>query len=234
MTPVWDLPAVRAGIARQAEALQRELDAGASLLGWKVGVGAPESLRTAQIPAPLVGFLTSRTVLPDGAGVPLSGWVRPVLEPELAIHLNADVEPDAAPHEARAAIAAIGIAMELADVDAGLDDLQRVVGGDIFHRAVLLGDPDSGRRGGVVEDLEAVVVRGDQAIARADDVTALTASPADTVLHVARWLAAAGLSLQAGQMIIAGSIVPIVDVSPGDRVMFRCGTLGALKVSFTD
>jgi 2-keto-4-pentenoate hydratase len=233
MTQVWEVPAVRAGLAGQAAALAGLTDAGASLVGWKVGVGAPAAMRTAGITAPLVGYLTSRTVLEDGARVPLPGWTRPVLEPELAIHLRADVPGDAAAEQAGEAIGALGPAIELADVDAELADLTRVVAGDIFHRGVILGDADPARAGGRVEGLEVTVTKGGAVVARTADVTALTASPVDTVLHVARWLAATGRALRSGQVVIAGSVVPAVAVEAGDEVEYGCAPLGTLRVSFT-
>lgn len=233
MTAVWELPTVRAGMEEQGEALRRLEAQGATLIGWKVGVGAPAAMKTAGIPAPLVGYLTSQTVLDDRAAVSLDGWVRPVLEPEIAIVLGADVGADASPAEVADAIAAIAPAIELADVDTPLSELTPLVGGNIFHRAVILGSADSGRSGGLVDDLRVTVQRGSAVAAQSDDVTATTGSPPDLVAHVAAWLAAAGRRLEAGQVIIGGSVVPIIPVEPGDAVTYRCEPLGTLGVSFT-
>ena len=56
--------------------------------------------------------------------------------------------------------------------------------------------------------------------------------PADIVALVAQRLADAGESLEAGQVIIAGSLTPIVWVEPDDDVEVDLGSLGRLQVSF--
>lgn len=234
MSAVWDLPAVRGGITAQAASLRRLRDTGAALIGWKVGVGAHASMAAAGIPAPLVGYLSSHTRLESGAALSVSGWHRPMLEPEIAIYLGTDVAGGADPDQARAAIAAIGSAIEMADLDTELSNLEQVVGGNIFHRAVILGEPDGSRAGGRVDDLTVAVQRGDDTVAQTDDVTALTGSPVDLVMHVSSWLAATGQRLEAGQVIISGSVVPIIAVEAGDSVTYRCHGLGVLEVSLTD
>ena len=234
MADVWEIPAVQRGLAAQQTALQQRLDEPATLIGWKVGVGAPAGMAAAGIAAPLVGFLTTATVLADGATVSLGGWTKPGLEPELAIWTDRDVAPDASLEECAQAIGGIGQAIELADLDTPLTDLEGVVGGNIFHRAVILGPADGSRRGGQVDDLRLTVRRGDDAVATTDDVTALTGPPAQLVHHVVRWLAAAGRRLESGQVIIGGSIVPLLSGEPGDTVTYRCEPLGTLRVTFSD
>ena len=57
--------------------------------------------------------------------------------------------------------------------------------------------------------------------------------PAEIVALVAQRLADAGESLDEGQVIIAGSLTPIVWVEPGDDVEVDLGSLGRLQVSFS-
>ena len=233
MAQVWDLPAVQRGMTAQQTALEQRLDTPATLIGWKVGVGAPAGMAAAGIPAPLVGFLTSATVLDDGVTVSLDGWTKPGLEPELAIWLDQDVAPDASLGTCAKAIGAIGQAIELADLDTPLTDLEEVVGGNIFHRAVVFGPRDGARRGGRVDDLRLTVLRNGDEVATTADVTALTGPPDRLVSHVAKWLAATGRRLEAGQVIIGGSIVPLLSGSPGETLTYRCEPLGALSVTFS-
>ncbi len=126
---VWDDPAVTAGIRAQGRLLQERLDAGGTLAGWKIGFGSPVAMERLGIEAPLVGFVVS--VLDSGSTVSLDGWTKPAFEPEIAIHLGRDLDSGATRAEAAAAISALGPAIELADLDGPLDDVEGIVGANI-------------------------------------------------------------------------------------------------------
>ena len=60
----------------------------------------------------------------------------------------------------------------------------------------------------------------------------LTEDPAATLLFVRSYLAAHGAVLQAGDRVIAGSVVAPVTVAPGDELDVSFGPLGRLSVRF--
>ena len=68
---------------------------------------------------------------------------------------------------------------------------------------------------------------GDEAAATAD-ATEATGDPVDLVLHVANVVGAAGEALRAGEVVICGSVVPALDVAPGDTVEVQLDPLGSL------
>ena len=105
---------------------------GARPLGWKVGFGAPAALELLKTDRPLVGFLTDRGLIEDGATVPVGDWKNPMLEPEIAAYIGDD-----------GAIAGLSAAIELADVDVPPADPEAIVAGNIYHRHVMLGPVDS-------------------------------------------------------------------------------------------
>lgn len=230
MAAVWDLPSVSRGIDAQRAALQGLLDGGERIVGWKLGLGAPAAMEQAGIGAPLVGFLTSATLAAPGTTVSVAGWRKPVLEPEVAVHLGRDVPAGADRDTVGAAVSGLGPAIELADVDAELHDLETVVGGNVFHRRVILGAPTGPRGGQDTSDLRVEVRNLGRPVASTDDVTALTGDLLDLVGHVARWLGATGQRLTAGQLVITGSVVPIIPIRPGDEVEYRCQPLGSVSV----
>ena len=77
----------------------------------------------------LVAPLPSDTLLPDGATVDISGWTKPMIELEVAVHVGQG----------------LSAAIELADVDFPPDDPERVVAGGIYHRHWLLGEVKEGQ-----------------------------------------------------------------------------------------
>lgn len=212
-------PRVRAGMERQLALRRERLAAGAAPLGWKLGFGAPAAMERLGIDAPLVGFLLDRAEALSGSTVSIAGWTRPVIEPEVAVYLAHDVPAGADREVAREAIAAVGPALELADLSFEPDDVERVLAGDIYQRHVVLGRRDAGRAGGDLDGLTATVERDGARLASTDDLVALTGDVIDNVLHVARLLASLGERLRGGELIITGSIVPpiVADGATGVR-----------------
>lgn len=220
------------GMAAQARTRDELLQQGHSRLGWKVGLNAPEVQAQLEIDAPVVGFLTDATELASEMTYSLAGAVHVGIEPELAAHLSTDLGGEPSDEEVGAAIGAVGAAVEVVDVDRELDDLEAILAGNIFHRAVLLGDPDEKRAGGTLTGLVAEVKRNG-----AQEWTAAAAHGYENlpaiVGGVARRLHEVGESLRAGDRVIAGSLTPIEWVSPGDELEVDFGTLGALRLTFT-
>ena len=225
-----DDPRIARGMATQLALRRERLAAGARSLGWKVGFGAPAALQKFAIDAPLVGFLTDRALLASGATASVAGWTKPVAEPEVAVYLGRDLDPGADRDAARAAIAAIGPAIELADLDRPPEDVEAILAGNIYQRHVVLGPRDATRAGCVLDGIAATVARNGEVAARTADPQALTGDYLDIVRHVASLLAACGERLRAGELIITGSVVPPLFVAAGETVSFDLAPVGAVSV----
>jgi 2-keto-4-pentenoate hydratase len=181
---------------------------------------------------PLVGFLTDRALLASGTTLSLSDWTKPVVEPELAVHLGTNLPGGADRQAAKAAIASLGPAIELADVARPQVDVEDILAGNINQRNVILGSADASRAGGVLDGLSGRLLRNGTEVARTSDPQAMTGELIDLVRHVANLLAAFGETLRAGQIIIAGSIVPPLWVEPGEEVVFNLDPIDTVSVRF--
>jgi 2-keto-4-pentenoate hydratase len=224
---------LESGLAAQAEALRRRVEAGDDLLGWKVGLNAAPVQAALGLDGVVVGFLTTATALETGVPHSLAGASNPGIEPELAVRFGDDVPADPSSEQVAAAIDAVAPALELVDLDRPLDDLHAILAGNVFHRGVLIGDFDAARVGGDLDGLAVAVRRGGE---EAGSVSAAESygDLAETLWMVSRRLALMGESLRAGQFVIAGSLTPIVPVAAGDEVRADFGPLGTLAVEFTD
>jgi 2-keto-4-pentenoate hydratase len=212
-------------------ALRRErLAAGDRPLGWKVGFGSPAAMERLALAAPLVGFLTRRALVPSGGTVSVGGWTSPVAEPELALHLPRGLTGAPSRAEASAAVGAIGPAIELADVDRAPDDPEEILTRNIYQRAVVLG-PTAPWTGSVPAGLRASVARGGEEVAATDEVEEMTGDVVGLVALVADVLASFGERLAAGDVVIAGSVVPPLAVDPGDELAFTLEPIGEVAVS---
>jgi 2-keto-4-pentenoate hydratase len=206
------------GMRAMLDLRARRLAEGDRPLGWKVGFGAPAALERLGTTAPLVGFLTDRTLVEPGATVSVDGWRSPVLEPELAIHVGDDL-----------GVGAVGAAIELADVDPSVADPEAILGGNIFHRAVVLGPERAPSAAG----LRVRVERNGEAEAATDEPEALTGRLEVLVRLAAELLPRHGAELRPGDVVIAGSTVPALQVRPGDRFRYELSPLCSIELAFS-
>jgi 2-keto-4-pentenoate hydratase len=228
-----DDPRVARGMQAQLTRRRALLDGGDWPLGWKIGFGSDAAMQRLRITAPLVGFLLQSARLEPDATVSLAGFVKPAAEPEIAVHMGKDLAAGADRDAAAAAIAALGPAIELADIDVPPDDVETILRGNIYQRHVVLGRSDSTRAGGNVDGVTAIAFRGGTEVARTSDPQANMGNVIDLVRHVADLLAACGERLRAGEIIITGSVVAPVYLEPNEREFaFALDPIGKIAVRF--
>jgi 2-keto-4-pentenoate hydratase len=234
MVNAWDDPRIARGMEKQLGVRRTRIAAGETPLGWKVGLGAPAAMERLKIKAPLVGFMMQSSLLPNGATVSLAGWHKPVAEPEIAVHMSHDLPGGADRAATAAAIAALGPAIELADLNPPPDDVEATLAGNIFHRHVILGPPDPTRAGAKLDGLVGHVFRRGALAAKQENPEALIGEMIGIVQHVAGTLAACGERLRAGDVIITGSIVPPPFIEPDEtEFAYALEPVGGLRVAFS-
>lgn len=226
MTPRdWENSDVRLGMRRMLELRARRIDAGERPIGWKLGFGAPSSLEKFGLTGPLVGFLTDAALHQPGSQVSVQGWTQPVAEPELAVHIGEDMSDGSG--DIGGAITGIAAAIELADVDPPPQDIAEVLSGNIYHRAVIT--DVAATRVVPVDRLRARVVSDGEAV-EVENLEELTGGLYSIIGHCADLLAAAGESLRAGDIVIAGSVVPPVRLRPGVEFEFQVAGFPSISV----
>ena len=217
-------PRIVAALDAQLAHWRAAIDAGAQRVGWKMGLGV-EPVEALIGGDPVIGYLTSATVIDSGQAYSASASRELHAETELAIVVGDDVAGDVDLDGARDAIAGCAVALELVDVAAPPHDLEGIVEANVYHRAVALGPPRPW-------------IRGQRSVARAlvNDRPVEEATLADdyapTVRAVAQLLAAVGERLQAGDRILSGSLTH-VPVAPGDHVAAIIDDLGSLDATIT-
>jgi 2-keto-4-pentenoate hydratase len=181
---------------------------GAEPIGWKVGFNVPEIQRKLGIDAPLAGFLTTDSLI-EGT------WDEypVVVESEVAVEIGDDGR----------SIAALFPALEIADPPDLDIEIEQILAGNIFHRAVAFGPR--------VEATEAgsgrILVNGDERH---------SVSPSglrEMVDAVAARLEAAGEELRAGERIITGVLAPPHEAQEGDTVRLELDAVGSVELRFS-
>jgi 2-keto-4-pentenoate hydratase len=228
-----DDPRIVRGMTAQLALRKQRFDAGDRSLGWKVGFGAPALLERFKISGPLVGFLTQNARIEPGGTVSLAGWVKPVAEPEVAVHMGRDLPGGADNATAAAAIAGISPAIELVDVHEPPGEVERILSHNIYQRHVVLGGPSPARASSTADGLTCRILRRGAETARTTDPQANTGTWIDIVRHVADVLSAFGERLRAGEIIITGSVVPPLMLEPDEQdLAFALDPVGTVSVRF--
>jgi 2-keto-4-pentenoate hydratase len=219
---------MQAMLARRAE----RLGAGERAIGWKLGFGSAAAVEALGTDRPLVGFLTDGALLDDGATVAVGSWTKPVLEPELAVHLETDVEEGASRTDVHAAIRGLSTAIELVDLDFAPGNPETILAGNIYNRHVLLGPVDTGRPS--ADGVSARLLRDGELVAATDAPEELNGEITEVLRLTAELLAASGERLRAGELVITGSVVPPLAVSPGETIVAELPPLGSLSVTLAE
>ena len=179
-------------------------------IGWKMALNAPALMEALGLPEPALGWLSRARVASGGHS--LDGATGPAVEPELLLEAGEG-----------GTVARMGVALEVVDFDRPLEDLEEVVAGNVFHRAVALGE-----LGPVVDPGEAVFSVNGEERARITDLV----PPVETLAFVGDFLGRLGERLAPGDLVIAGALAPAAQVSPGDEVALEAGRVGAISLRF--
>ena len=198
---------------------RREMHAqGAEPIGWKIGINLSAIQEKLGLDRPLAGFLTSDGLLEDGAEWSLASDGDVVVESEVAVEVGDDGR----------SIAALLPALELTDPPDLEIELEQILAGNIFHRAVAFGPRVEASEPGAAR----ILVNGEQQheLDAADAGSKLEAM----VAVVAERLAEADERLRAGDRIITGVLAPPHPARPGDRVRLELDAVGAVELSFAE
>lgn len=194
------------------------LEQGAEPVGWKIGFNLREFQEKLGIDAPLAGFLTTNSLLDDGAEWSLGDQGDVVVESEVAVEMGEDGR----------SVAALLPALELADPPDLEQDVETILAGNIFHRGVAFGPRGETGAPGPAR----ILVNGD--VQHEIDGERAARDLEQMVEAVAARLEAADEGLRPGDRIITGVLAPPHRAQPGDTVRLELDALGGVELRFTD
>ena len=207
------MTALQEGMAALLASRDRDLDAGAEPLGWKIGINVEAVQARLGLTAPVVGYLTTASRVEDGSEVSVERWTNPMLEPEVAIRVGEAGE-----------VAALAPAIELVDIDIPLDDLAQVLVRNVFHRGVIIGAETAGAAPAATS---CEVTRNGEPMTTADG-----SFDADGIVSQVRsYLSEHGAELRPGDWIIAGSLTSPVALTGSGRFEVAIEELGRVSVA---
>ncbi|MEQ6900705.1 fumarylacetoacetate hydrolase family protein [Nocardioides sp. YIM 152588] len=229
-----DLPAA---YAVQQGLVRRRLEAGATVVGRKIGATSEAVQNQLGVDQPDFGYLLDDMDVSADHPISMRTLVQPRVEAEVAFVLGADVDPDA---EEEITLAAVRAAVDVALPALEIVD-SRIEGWDIGFTDTVADNASSGlyvvgSAGLPLSRLEprevemSLTVNGEER--SAGNGAACLGDP----LEALRWLAVQawrfGDPLRAGHLVLSGALGPFVPFAPGDKVEAAISGFEPLAVEF--
>ena len=208
-----------------------------AVCGRKIGCTTPVMQRYLEIAHPCAGALYENRTHTAPTTVAYADHWRPGVECEIAVRLGRPLQAGDAPFDRAAVAAAVEACMAAIEiVDDRYEnfralDTPTLIADDFFSAGAVLGPPVTAWR-----DVDLVAAGGTMAI---NDAQVGAGTGADVMGHpfeALTWLAnhaaASGHPLQAGDVVLTGSVVKTKWVEPGDTVLVAIEGLGEASVTF--
>ena len=247
--PVRDLlPAddLDGAYAVQSAWVADQLAAGARVIGRKIGLSNPVVQAQFGVDRPDFGVLLDTMVCAERTPVDSARTLQPKIEAEIAFVLAADLDGDVIGRdEVAAATAYVVAALEIVDSRIADWDISIVdtIADNASSGLFVLGDQKRGLGRLDLADCAMTMRRagagGGKGGAGGDVVSTGTGSAVlGHPLASVAWLAATvrdlGRPLRAGEVVLSGSLGPMVPVAPGDVFRADISGLGQVSATFTD
>lgn len=199
---------------------ERRVNAGATVVGRKIGLTSPVVQRQLGVDQPDFGVLFDDMHGVDGGLVSPDRLLQPKVEAELAFVLGSDLDTgDLDAHQVRDAVEHAVVALEIVD--------SRIAGWDISFADTVADNASSGL---FVLGTERLALTGFEPpeVAMTMAVNGETVStgtgaaclgdPLNALAWLARTARDFGDPLRAGQVVLSGALGPMAALAPGDRV----------------
>ena len=215
---------------------RREAD-GEKVVGKKIGVTSKPVQDMLNVHQPDFGFLTDTMHYPDGATISLSraGLMQPRAEGEIAFMLKADLQgPGVTRDDVLAATAWVAPCFEI--VDSRIDDwkikIQDTVADNASCGVFVVGAQHTDPAGLDLATVRMRMTRNGEPAGEGLG-SAVQGHPAEAVAWLANTLGAFGIPFRAGELILSGSLAPLIPARAGDRFEMEIDGLGSCSIAFS-
>jgi 2-keto-4-pentenoate hydratase len=233
--PATCRPATRSeGYAIQAEVARLS---GQRVLGWKIAATSAAGQQHIRVDGPLAGRLLASRVLPEGAGVHMTGNIMRVGEAEFAFRMAMPLPPRETPYDAGEVLAAVRTLHPAIEVpDTRFTDCTRVGAAQLIadHACAawfVLGAATDGQwRERDLVDHRVTVLRNGSLACEGRGANVL-GDPRLALTWLANELSAIGEGLKADDIVTTGTCVVPFAVAPGDRIRADFGDYGSVEAA---
>ena len=223
--------------AYEVQAINRDkwIAQGRLVTGYKVAFTTLESQKIFGTNEPAYGTLFEDMRFPTDGTIPAGRLAHPKLEGEIVLELGADLPAEALPpEEVAAAVGAFYVALEIPD-------------GSFATKfdAVDMAADNAGAAGYVLGDRQAMTPETDLAalsmemqhngkVVSSGEASTCMGSPMNVLIWLQAALAGRNEALKAGHIVYCGSLVPIIQVQPGDTFLATVEGVGSVSCRFAE
>lgn len=226
----------------EAYAIQEDLVAaiGGALAGFKVAATSRAAQEYLGIDSPFHGHLFEVGVFDSPARVSAGGFIFALVEPEFAFRMGTDLPARAAPYgrdEVAAAAASVHPAFEI--VTCAFGEAWTRVGApalaadNAVHGAFVLGPGRADWRGLDLAAHPVRLLRNGREAGRGTGANAL-GHPLDVLAWLANQGVRGGVGLATGDLVTTGVVTPFLYAEAGDDFRADFGSLGEVRLGFSD
>ena len=220
--------------AIQQRMMARRLQAGERVVGKKIGVTSAAVMNMLGVYQPDFGWLTDAMVYNEGEAIPASTLIQPKAEGEIAFVLKKTLKgPGVTAADVLAATEGVMACFEI--VDSRIQDwkikIQDTVADNASCGVFVLGDRLVDPRDVDLVTCGMVLEKNGEIVATGAGAAAL-GHPANAVAWLANTLGAHGIALEAGEVVLSGSLAIMVPVVAGDNLRVTIGGIGGCSVRF--
>lgn len=216
------------------DALARRRRDGERVIGKKIGVTSKAVQDMLGVHQPDFGFLTDRMLVAGEIDIATHGLIQPRAEAEIAFILKSPLNgPGVTPEQVIDATEAIAPCFEI--VDSRIQDWKIGIIDTIADNAscgvFVLGEARADPRNFDLPGLKVTVTKNGAPLSEGYG-SAVQGDPAQAVAWLANTLGAYGVTLDAGDVILSGSLVPLEDARPGDVFEMELEGVGGCTARF--
>ncbi|WP_039794771.1 2-keto-4-pentenoate hydratase [Nocardia araoensis] len=215
--------------------IRRRLDAGARVVGHKVGLSSKAMQQMMGVDEPDYGHLLAEMEVYEDVPVEAGRYLFPRVEVEVGFVLGADLPgAECTEEDVLAATVAFAPAIEL--IDSRIKDwnigLADTISDNASSAGFVLGAQRVAPKDIDIKAIDAVLTRNGEVVAegRSD---AVLGDPVIAVAWLARKVASFGVRLKAGDIVLPGSCTRAIDARPGDEFHAEFAGLGSVRLQFT-
>lgn len=215
--------------------IRSRLAAGARIKGHKVGLTSAAMQRQLGVDQPDYGHLLDDMFRLEHHPIPVGEYLQPRIEPEIAFVLGRRLRgPGVTAAEAAAAVDFVLPALEV--IDSRIRDWQigllDTIADNASSGAVVLGSRPT-RLDQVDLRLAGCLLHRNGDLVATGAGGAVLGSPLSSLVWLANTVGEHGVVLEAGQVILPGSVTAAVPVAPGDSFTATFAGLGPVTACFT-
>lgn len=214
--------------AVQVRSIEHRVTRGEQLVGIKMGFTSRAKMQQMGVDDLIWGRLTDRMMIPDGGILELGNYIHPRVEPEIAFRLARPLRGQVSLPEAMAAVESVAPALEI--IDSRYRDfrfsLEDVVADNSSSSAFVIGNWKSPE---TELDNLGIGLSFDGEVVQVGSSAAILGNPCRSLVEAARLAEFAGITLEAGWIVLAGAATAAEPLRGGSHVRAEVQNLGSAE-----